>query len=68
MVAVHGLAAPGTTITRDIPLWFDEHTIADSFGRWSFTLQLNIGDNSFTFRIGDDLTTAQTLLVHRFAT
>lgn len=68
MVTVHGLAAPGTTVTREVPWWFDEHVVADSFGRWAFALQLSIGDNSFSFRIGDDLTTVTILIVHRFAT
>ena len=67
LVIVHGLAQPGTVITRDVPLWFDEHAITDSAGRWSFALQLNIGDNVFTFRVADDLSTAQTLTVHCFA-
>jgi hypothetical protein len=48
-------------------MWFDEHTIADSAGRWSFALALNIGDNSFLFRAGDDRTTEITLTIHCFA-
>ena len=64
---VRGLAAPGTTVTRDVPMWFDEHTVADNAGRWSFVVQLAIGDNSFTFRVGDDVATAHTLSVHCFA-
>lgn len=67
VVVVHGLAAPGSVITRDIPLWFDDHVIADSAGRWSFALNLNIGENVFTFRVGDDVSTTQTLTVHCFA-
>jgi hypothetical protein len=55
-------------ITRDVPLWFDEHVVADYAGRWSFALGLNIGDNVFTFRVGDDLSTVQTLTIHCFAT
>ncbi len=64
---MRGLAMPGTTITRDIPLWFDEHTVADWAGNWSFPVQLNIGDNVFRFRVGDDASTAQTLTIHCFA-
>jgi len=67
VVIVRGLAAPGTTVTRDVPMWFDEHTVADNAGRWSFVVQLAIGDNSFTFRVGDDVATAHTLSVHCFA-
>lgn len=64
LIVVYGRAAPGSTITRDIPMWFDEHTIADANGLWSFTLGLNLGENVFTFRVGDDVSTVQTLTVH----
>jgi hypothetical protein len=64
VIAVRGLAAPRSVITRDIPLWFDEHVTADSAGRWSFVLQLNEGQNTFKFRIGDDLATERTLTVY----
>jgi hypothetical protein len=67
VVIVRGLAAPGATITRDVPMWFDEHTVADGAGRWSFVVQLAIGDNAIKFRVGDDLTTEQTLNIHCFA-
>ena len=67
VVIVRGLAAPGATVTRDVPMWFDEHTVADNAGRWSFVVQLAIGDNSFTFRVGDDASTARVLNVHCFA-
>lgn len=63
-VTVRGLAAPGSTITREIPFWFDEHAVADLTGRWSFDVQLNPGENVFTFRVGDESATAQTLTVH----
>jgi hypothetical protein len=62
-VVVRGLARPGSVITRDIPLWFDDHTTADSAGLWSFALSLNEGNNTMTFRVGNDLSTAQTLTV-----
>jgi len=65
-VIVRGLAQPGSTITRNVPLWFDEHAIADSTGNWSFALPLNVGENVFTFRVGDDVSTAQTLTIYRF--
>jgi hypothetical protein len=66
-IIVRGLAAPGSTITRDVPMWFDEHVVADNAGRWSFVLPLAIGDNAFTFRVGDDLSTVVTLNIHCFA-
>lgn len=62
-VIVRGLARPGSVITRDIPLWFDEHTRADSAGLWSFAVSLDEGGNTMTFRVGDDLSTARTLTV-----
>lgn len=67
-MVVRGLAPPGSTITRDVPFWFDEHTVADEGGRWSFALGLNVGENVFTFRVADDLSTAQTLTIYRFDT
>jgi len=66
-IVVRGLAAPGTRVTRDVPLWFDEHTIADGAGNWSFALPLNIGENVFAFRVGDDVSTTQTLTIYCFA-
>jgi hypothetical protein len=61
---IRGLAQPGATITRDVPMWFDEHTVADSEGRWSFIEGLNIGQNTFMFRVGDDTATEVTLTVY----
>ena len=62
-VVVRGLAPPGAEITRDIPFWFDDHTVADSTGRWSFAVDLLPGDNKLTFRIGDDAATSQSLTI-----
>jgi hypothetical protein len=67
VVIVRGLAAPGATVTRDVPMWFDEHVVADNAGRWSFVVQLAIGDNSMTFRLGDDASSVRTLNIHCFA-
>lgn len=67
-MVVRGLALPGSTITRDVPLWFDEHALTDGAGNWSFALALNVGENVFTFRVGDDVSTAQTLTIYCFAT
>jgi len=64
VVIVRGLAAPGTTVTRDVPMWFDEHTIADVAGRWSFVEPLNEGENTFKFRVADDTATEVTLTVY----
>ena len=62
-VVVEGVAAPGSPITWDRPMWFDDHTVADASGRWSFVIGLNPGDNVLTFRVGDDLATALTITV-----
>jgi hypothetical protein len=51
-------------ITRVVPFWFDEHTTADSAGRWSFVEQLNPGENTFTFRVADDSATEATLTLY----
>jgi hypothetical protein len=64
VIIVRGIAAPGAVITRDIPLWFDEHVVADSAGRWSFVLQLNPGQNTFMFRVGDDRATERSVTVY----
>ena len=60
---VRGLAAPGATVSREIPFWFDEHVVADSRGRWSFAIGLAEGENRFTFRIAEDFSTRRTLTV-----
>ena len=63
-VVISGLSQPGVTITHDIPNWFDEHTTADSQGRWSFTESLAEGQNTFKFRVADDMTTEVTLTIY----
>jgi hypothetical protein len=64
IVLVRGLAQPGSTVTRDVPMWFDEHVVADSAGRWSFAVSLNEGENVLTFRVGDDTSTERTMTVY----
>ena len=63
-VIVRGLAPPGATITRDIRFWFDDHTVANSRGRWSFVVVLDPGENVLVFRIGDDVTTVRSVTVY----
>lgn len=63
-VVITGLAQPNTTVTRDVPLWFDEHTTADQDGHWSFVEPLNKGENTFMFRVADDTATEVTLTVY----
>lgn len=62
-IVIRGRAPAGSTITHDIPLGFDEHTIADANGRWSFSETLAPGENKFLFRIGDDRSTEVTLTI-----
>lgn len=63
-VVISGLAQPNVTITHDIPNWFDEHTTTDNQGRWSFTESLAHGENTFRFRVGDDMATEVTLTLY----
>jgi hypothetical protein len=60
---VRGLAPPGSVVTRDIPMWFDDHDVADEDGRWSFTVQLAVGENVLKFRVGDDVSSERTLTI-----
>lgn len=62
-INVIGTASPGATVTRDIPLWFDDHTTAGEDGLWMLPVELAEGENRLEFRVGDDPTTAQVLLV-----
>jgi hypothetical protein len=56
-VTVRGVARPGSVITRDIPVWPDQHVSADASGRWTMVVGLQTGDNVLRFRIADDRTT-----------
>jgi hypothetical protein len=58
-----GTAAPGATITRDIPLWFDEHAVADEDGLWLLPVELSPGENRFLLRVGDDRSTERVIRV-----
>ena len=62
-IQISGVAPPGATVTHDIPMWFDEHTIADGKGRWSFVENLAVGENKFMFRVGDDVASEVTITV-----
>jgi hypothetical protein len=63
-IVISGLARPGATVTRVVPLWFDEHVVADSRGRWSFPVVLAPGENVFTFRVDGDVATEVSLTVY----
>jgi len=62
-INVIGTAPPGATVTRDIPLWFDDHATADADGLWMIPVELAEGENRLTFRLGDDAATARVILV-----
>jgi hypothetical protein len=62
-VIISGLAPAGAPVTRDVPGWFDEHTVADRQGHWAFAESLRDGENTFKFRIGDDPSTEVQLTV-----
>ena len=49
---------------REIPFWFDQQTAADGAGRWSMPVELNPGENTFNFRVGNDGGTRVTLTVY----
>ena len=63
VILVRGHAPPRTTITRDVSLWFDQHTVADADGHWSMEVPLSAGENRLTFRLGDDRSTEETITV-----
>jgi hypothetical protein len=62
-VTVIGLAPPGTRITRDVSLRPDQHATADSTGHWAIAVNLDQGDNTLVFRVGDDRSTEQRIRV-----
>ena len=62
-VTVIGLAPPGMGVTRDISLRPDQHATADSTGHWAIAVDLDQGENTLVFRIGDDRSTEQRIRV-----
>jgi hypothetical protein len=62
-INVIGRAPPGSTITRDIPMWFDDHTLTRDDGIWMMPIHLGDGQNVLRFRIGDDRSTEQVITV-----
>ncbi len=63
VLRVRGVAPPNARIVRDIPFAFDESTTSDDRGRWSMEVSLVEGENTLTFRVGDDSTTEETIRV-----
>lgn len=64
VVAFRGLTQPGATIVREVPLWFDQTVPADGAGHWSMLVELSVGENTMTFRVGDDPATRVTLTIY----
>jgi hypothetical protein len=62
-VTVIGLAPPGLSITRDVSLFPDQHAAVDSTGHWAIAVNLDQGDNTLVFRIGDDRSTEQRIRI-----
>jgi hypothetical protein len=64
VVAFRGLTQPGARVVREVPLWFDQVTDADGAGHWSMLVELTVGENTFTFRVGDDPNTRVTITIY----
>ena len=64
MILVSGLAPAYADVVQDVSFGPDQHVVADGSGAWSMTVSLTLGVNQLTFRIGDDTSTAVSLLVH----
>ena len=63
VATVYGSAPPNARIVRDVPLWFDQHAIANPDGSWVMQVPLSQGLNVLTFRLGDDRSTEQTIRI-----
>jgi hypothetical protein len=62
-INIIGRAPPEAEVTRDIPMWFDDHTTTRDDGIWMMPIHLGQGENVLRFRIGDDRSTEQVLTV-----
>jgi hypothetical protein len=64
MIIATGMAPPGARIVHDVSWAPDDDATAASTGAWSMPVTLAEGSNSLTFRLGDDRSTAQTIVVY----
>jgi hypothetical protein len=64
VMAFRGLTQPKATVVREKPFWFDDVVHADGEGHWSMLVELSVGANTFTFRVGDDPNTRVTITVY----
>jgi hypothetical protein len=62
-INVFGTGPPGATVTRDIPLWFDDHVTVQADGTWLMPVSLGPGENVFRFRVGDNRSTEHVITV-----
>ena len=62
-VTVSGTGPPGATIVRDVSLAPDDHVAVGPDGRWAIEVSLSAGSNTLRFRVGDDKSTEQDLVL-----
>ena len=58
-----GNGPPGATVTRDVPMWFDDHVTVNEDGNWLMPVSIGDGESVFRLRIGDDRSTEQVVTV-----
>lgn len=58
-----GTAPPNAEIVQDIPYASDRRTSADADGNWVLTVDLEVGANDITIRVGSERGTAKTIRV-----
>ena len=64
-VVVSGLAPPGSTVVREFGFFETQSAEVGPDGSWRMRVRLDPGDNSLTFRVGDDPVTSRTIHVTR---
>lgn len=57
-VSIQGTGPAGARVVRDISFAADQDAQVAADGSWQMSVSLNKGSNTFTFRIGDDRSTA----------
>lgn len=64
-VEVTGTAPANAEIVQDIPARPDQRTLSGADGKWRMTVDLDMGENVLTFRVGDNPISAEQILVIR---
>jgi hypothetical protein len=62
-IVVIGSAPAGLRVVHDVPLRFDQSATSDGTGHWAMTVNLNNGENTLKFRLGDDKSTEKRVRV-----